>query len=128
MTGPGCNATVELEADMEDGFPQIQSWRDTSHRSRLYVSRQFRVSTTTKAATMSDSSVTDTWAVPNRASYQDARGSESRTTGLPPGAFTVCMRDQAMGVCMPRPMALENASFAAKRVARKRMPRRGSRL
>src|SRR5690606_10919413 len=86
-----------------------------------------RVSTTTKAATVSVSSVTEMWALPKRWPYQLANGSDSCTRGLPLASFRVCMRDHAMGLCMPRPMALEKASLAAKRVARKRRPRCGSR-
>src|SRR5690606_6939542 len=75
-------------------------------------------SITTKAATVSVSSVTETWALPKRSSYQLANGPDNCTLGLPPGSFKVCMRDHVMGLRMPRPMALENASLAAKRVAR----------
>ena len=38
--------------------------------------------------------------------------------GLPLGALTISQARQVIGMRMPRPMALENASLAEKRVAR----------
>src|SRR5690606_27081306 len=75
-------------------------------------------SITTKAATMSASSVIDTCARPKRVAYQSARGPDRRISGAPPGRLRTCTRDQVMGMWMPSPIALEKASLAAKRVAR----------
>ena len=41
-----------------------------------------------------------------------------RISGLPLGALTISQARQVIGMRMPRPMALENASLAEKRVAR----------
>src|SRR3546814_1151192 len=68
-----------------------------------FLGAKSSASTTTKAATVSVSSVTEIWALPKRSAYQLASGSDSCTQGLPPGSFRVCMRDQVMGLCMPRP-------------------------
>src|SRR5690606_11485556 len=69
----------------------------------------------------------ETWAAPKRGWYHWSRLGASTSTGRPPGALRVCTRVQVMGMRMPRPMALEKASLAAKRVAKKRTPRAASR-
>src|SRR5450830_1994719 len=93
-------------------------------RYRLLLSCYLHIfSTITKATAYSASSVIETCAVRPFCSIQIFSLPLQTTSGLPLAALSVCIARHVMGMRMPIPMALENASLAAKRVARKRMPR-----
>src|SRR3546814_249538 len=68
-----------------------------------FLGAKSSASTTTKAATVSVSSVTEIWALTKRSAYQLASGSDSCTQGLTPGPFSTCQSGQVMGLCMPTP-------------------------
>jgi hypothetical protein len=75
-------------------------------------------STTTYDVAYSDSSLTDTCAARLRASHQAASAPCRRMVGLPVGSLRISQARHVIGIRMPRPIALENASLAEKRVAR----------
>jgi hypothetical protein len=71
--------------------------------------------------------VTLTWADRPRASHQALSSPCSTITGLPLASLPTSQDRQVIGMRMPSPTALLNASLAEKRVARKRSPRSGQR-
>src|SRR5262249_4812458 len=76
-------------------------------------------STTTKAPAIPSSSVSDRWtrSIP-RCSRSAASACENSNDGLPERSLTTQTLCQLTGYRMPTPRAFENASLAAKRLAR----------
>src|SRR2546430_135568 len=82
-------------------------------------------STTTNAQAMPISSVRETWTLSMPRRFKNAaRGLENLSDGFPERAFSTQTLCQLTGKRMPVPSALENASFAAKRLARYAAPLR----
>ena len=64
-----------------------------------------------------------TWRAMELLNLQSASSPVHCGVGSPDGRFSSSMARHVIGQRMPRPMAFENASLAAKRVARKASPR-----